>query len=130
MGTLPRLSSKPCSSRRGSGVCSRTSTSPWMERYWKRGRVLKSYQRKDAKNDVPHPGDATVAFHREKRSSQTHASKTDPEAKMARKGKGKEAKLSYNGNLVVENRNGLIVNTEAFEANGTAEGDAGVGLLG
>ena len=43
---------------------------------------------------------------------------------MARKGKGKEAKLSYNGNLLVENRHGLIVNTEVFEANGTAERDA------
>jgi hypothetical protein len=40
---------------------------------------------------------------------------------MARKGKGKEAKLSYNGNLLVENRHGLIVNSEVFEANGTAE---------
>jgi hypothetical protein len=50
------------------------------------------------------PGNATVDFHGEKRSNQTHASKTDPDAKMARKGKGKEAKLSYNGNLLVENR--------------------------
>src|SRR5581483_2797585 len=75
----------------------------------------KSYQRKDAKNDVPpdDPGNATVDFHGEKRSNQTHASKTDPDAKMARKGKGKEAKLSYNGNLLVENRHGLIVNTDA-----------------
>ena len=39
MGTLPKPSFKPCSSRHASGVCSRTSTSPWMERYWKRGRV-------------------------------------------------------------------------------------------
>ena len=79
----------------------------------------KSYQRKDAKNVVPpdDPGNATVDFHGEKQSNQTHASKTDPDAKMARKGKGKEAKLSYNGNLLVENRNGLIVNTEVFEAN-------------
>jgi hypothetical protein len=46
---------------------------------------------------------------------------------LARKGKGKEAKLSYNGNLLVENRNGLIVNTEVFEANGTAERDAALG---
>jgi len=45
--------------------------------------------------------------HGEKGSNQTHASKTDPDAKIARKGKGKEAKLSYNGNLLVENRNGL-----------------------
>jgi IS5 family transposase len=48
---------------------------------------------------------------------------------LARKGKGKEAKLSYNGNLLVENRHGLIVNTEVFEANGTAEGDAALVML-
>ena len=90
---------------------------------------VKSYQRKDAKNAVPpdDPGNATVDFHGEKRSNQTHASKTDPDAKMARK--GKEAKLSYNGNLLVENRNGLIVNTEVFEANGTAERDAALVML-
>ena len=72
---------------------------------------VKSYQRKDAKNAAPpdDPGNATVDFHGEKRSNRTHASKTDPDAKMARKGKGKEAKLSYNGNLLVENRHGLIV---------------------
>jgi hypothetical protein len=44
-----------------------------------------------------------VNFRGEKRSNETHASKTDPEAKMARKGEGKEAKLSYSGNLLVEN---------------------------
>jgi len=54
---------------------------------------------------------------------------TDPAAKLARKGKGKEAKLSYSGNLQVENRNGLIVNTEVFEANGTAERDAALVML-
>ena len=92
---------------------------------------VKSYQRKDAKNAVPpdDPGNATVDFHGEKRSNQTHASKTDPDAKMARKGKGKEAKLSYNGNLLVENRHGLIVNSEVFEANGTAERDAALVML-
>ena len=51
------------------------------------------------------------------------------DAKMARKGKDKEAKLSYNGNLLVENRNGLIINTEVFEANGTAERDAALVML-
>jgi transposase len=92
---------------------------------------VKSYQRKDGKNAVPpdDPGNATVDFHGETRSNDTHASKTDPEAKMARKGKGKEAKLSYNGNLLVENRNGLIVDTEVFEANGTAERDAALVML-
>jgi len=75
------------------------------------------------------PGNATVDFHGEKRSNQTHESKTDPDAKLARKGKGKEAKLSYNGNLLIENRNGLIVNTEVFQANGTAERDAALVML-
>jgi transposase len=92
---------------------------------------VKSYQRKDGKPMAPpdDPGNTTVDFHGEKRSNETHASKTDPNAKMARKGKGKEAKLSYNGNLLVENRNGLIVNTEVFEANGTAERDAALVML-
>ena len=92
---------------------------------------VKSYQRKDGKNAVPpdDPGNPTVDFHGEKRCNETHASKTDPDAKMARKGKGKEAKLSYNGNLLVENRHGLIVNTEVFEANGTAERDAALVML-
>src|SRR5271157_4486424 len=73
---------------------------------------VKSFQRKDGKNppSTDDPGNPTVNFHGEKRSDRTHASKTDPEAKMARKGEGKEAKLSYSGNLLVENRNGLIVN--------------------
>src|SRR5438477_1236069 len=72
---------------------------------------LKSFQRKDGKPPAPpdDPGNATIDFHGEKRSNQTHESKTDPDAKLARKGKGKEAKLSYNGNLLVENRHGLIV---------------------
>jgi hypothetical protein len=62
-------------------------------------------------------------------SNQTHESMTDPDAKMARKGKGKEAKLSYNRNLLVENRHGLIVNTQVFEANGTADRDAALVML-
>jgi hypothetical protein len=68
----------------------------------------------EANNTVPpdDPDNATVDFHGEKRSNQTHASKTDRDAKIARKGKDKEAKLSYNWNLLVENHHGLIVNTE------------------
>lgn len=92
---------------------------------------LKSFQRKDGK-EAPgpdDPGNPTVDFHGEKRSNQTHESKTDPDAKLARKGNGKEAKLSYNGNLLVENRNGLILHTELFEANGTAERDAALVML-
>jgi transposase len=91
---------------------------------------LKSFQRKDQKNTPPDdPGNPSVDFHGEKRSNQTHESTTDPDARLARKGNGKEAKLSYNGNLLTENRNGLIVNTEVFQANGTAERDAALVML-
>jgi IS5 family transposase len=70
-----------------------------------------------------------VDFHGEERSNQTHESKTDPDALLARKSKGKEAKLSYSGNLLVENRNGLIVSSLVWEATGTAERDAAMAML-
>jgi transposase len=92
---------------------------------------LKSFQAKDQKTATPpdDPGNPTVDFHGQKRSNETHESKTDPDAKLARKGPGKEAKLSYSGNLQVENRNGLIVNAELLEANGRAERDAALLML-
>ncbi len=91
---------------------------------------LKSFQRKDQKSQPPDdPGNPTVNFHGEKRSNETHESTTDPDALLARKGNGKEAKLNYNGNLMIENRNGLIVVTELFQANGTAERDAALVML-
>lgn len=91
---------------------------------------LKSFQRKDQEKQPPDdPGNPTVNFHGETRSNETHESTTDPDALLARKGGGKEAKLSYNANLVVENQNGLIVNTEVFQANGTAERDAALVML-
>jgi transposase len=91
---------------------------------------LKSFQRKDKKDAPPDdPGNPTVDFHGEKRSNDTHESTTDPDARLARKGNGKEAKLSYNGNLLTENRNGLIVTTEVFQANGTAERDAALVMM-
>jgi len=91
---------------------------------------LKSFQRKDGTNQPPDdPGNPTVNFHGEKRSNQTHESTTDPDALLARKGSGKEAKLSYNGNLLTENLNGLIVNTEVFPANGLAERAAAMAML-
>jgi len=65
---------------------------------------------------------------RGERSNETHASKTDRMRRWHAK-QGKEAKLSYNGNLLVENRHGLIVNTQVFEANGTAERDAALVML-
>ena len=92
---------------------------------------LKSFQPKDHRGaPLPDdPGNPTVDFHGQKRSNQTHESTTDPDAKLARKGAGKEAKLSYSGNLIVENRNGLIVNAELLEANGRAERDAALLML-
>ncbi len=65
-----------------------------------------------------------VDFHGEKRSNETHKSTTDPESRLFKKGKGKEAKLSYMGHVLMENRNGLVVDTELTLATGTAEREA------
>lgn len=90
----------------------------------------KSFQPKDKKQAPPDdPGNPTVNFRGERRSNETHASKTDPEALLARKGEGKESRLSYSGNLLVENCNGLIVDAEVFQANGTAERDAALAMM-
>jgi transposase len=90
----------------------------------------KSFQPKEGKPTPPDdPGNPTVNFRGQTRSNETHESKTDPEALLAKKGEGKESRLSYSGNLLVENRNGLIVNALAWEANGTAERDAALVML-
>jgi transposase len=78
----------------------------------------KSFQRKDG---GPEDGEN---FHGQKRSNQTHESKTDPDAKLYRKSSGSEARLSYLGHTLVENRSGLIVGTYLTEADGYAERDA------
>jgi IS5 family transposase len=70
------------------------------------------------------PGNPTVDFHGETRTNATHASTTDPDARMARKGAGKEAKLSYSGHVLMENRHGLVVDAVVNRATGTAERDA------
>jgi transposase len=92
---------------------------------------LKSFRPKERKQQSPpdDPGNPTVNFHGEKRSNQTHESTTDADSRLARKGNGKEAKLSYNGNLIIENRHGLIVNTEVLLATGTAERAAALSML-
>jgi len=85
----------------------------------------KSFQRKDQPTPPPDdPGNPTVDFHGEKRSNDTHESTTDPDARLARKSGGHEAKLAYCGNVMIENRNGLVVDTELLQCNGTAERDA------
>jgi len=70
-----------------------------------------------------------VDYRGEQRSNETHESKSDPQALLARKGAGKEAKLSYSGNLLVENRNGLIVSSRVWEATGIAERYAALEML-
>jgi transposase len=92
---------------------------------------LNSFRRKDGKDQPPAPGrNGTRNFHKEKRSNKTHVSTTDPDARLARKGPGKEAKLSYHGHLLMENRNGLIVDARLTRATGTAEPDAALVMLG
>jgi transposase len=87
---------------------------------------LKSFKKVDGEAGPPpdDPGNPTVDFHGEKRSNETHCSTTDPDALLARKGKGKEAKLSYAGHVLMENRNGLAVAAMVTQATGTAERDA------
>jgi transposase len=88
---------------------------------------LKSFQPKEEQGPKPptdDPGNPTVDFRGEKRSNETHESKTDPDARLARKGNGQEAKLAYCGNVMIENRHGLVVDVELLQANGTAERDA------
>jgi transposase len=84
---------------------------------------LKSFKKKDLDDKTPpdDPGNPTVDFHGEKRSNQTHESTTDPEAKLARKGSGKEAKLCYSAHALMENRNGLVVDLQIDVADGCAE---------
>jgi transposase len=92
---------------------------------------LKSFKNKDGGEGGPvdDPGNPTVDFHGEKRSNATHQSTTDPEALLARKGAGKEAKLSYTGNVLMDNRNGLVADVETMQADGTAERDAAVVMI-
>ena len=92
---------------------------------------LKSFKSKDSKQEAPpdDPGNPTVDFHGERRSNETHQSATDREALLARKGAGKEAKLSYSGNVLMENRNGLVVDAKVMQADGTAERDAATAMV-
>jgi len=70
-----------------------------------------------------------VDFHSEKRTNATHQSTTDPEARLARKGKGKEARLCLMGHVLMENRNGLVVDVETTQPSGTAEVEAALRML-
>ncbi|HSM92022.1 MAG TPA: IS5 family transposase [Anaeromyxobacteraceae bacterium] len=94
---------------------------------------LKSFRPKgeDPKDRPPpdDPGNPTVNFHGEKRSNETHASTTDPEARLARKGNNQPAKLSYLANALMENRNGLLVDLRVEPATGYGERVAALAML-
>jgi len=82
----------------------------------------KSFRPKDGSDPPPGPGrNGEQDFHGQKRSNDTHASTTDPDARLYRKGRGKEAKLCFMGHALMENRNGLIVDALATRASGHAE---------
>jgi transposase len=92
---------------------------------------LKSFKRKDEAPGPPDdPGNPTVNFHGERRRNATHASTTDPDARLARKGNAQEAKLCYTGHVLMENRNGLAVGGCVRPASGHAERAAALELLG
>lgn len=88
---------------------------------------LKSFRRKDAPRVPPSddPGNPSVDFHGERRSNATHASTTDPDSRLMRKG-GDAAKLAYVGSVLMENRHGLVVEAAAVIGSGTVERDTAI----
>ena len=90
----------------------------------------KSFKPKDGSGEPPGPGrNGERDFHGERRTNDSHASSTDPDARLYRKGRGKEAKLSFMGHALMENRNGLIVGAVATRASGHAERLAAIALI-
>jgi transposase len=90
---------------------------------------LKSFRPKDTPPPEGGGRNPEVDFHGEKRLNRTHASTTDPEARLFKKGKGKEARLCFMGHVLMENRHGLVVSPRLTAATGTAEREAAVGLV-
>ena len=93
---------------------------------------MKSFKPKDGWDEPPADGSGRnreTDFHGEKRSNDTHASTTDPEARLYRKGAGKEAKLCFMGHALMENRNGLVVNACLTPADGHAERMAALHMI-
>src|SRR5713226_8741666 len=88
----------------------------------------KSFRRKDGQGGTP-GGNREVNFPGEQRRNDTHQSTTDPEARLARKGAGKEAKLSYAGHVLMENRHGIAVNSQVTQADGRAEPQAALAMV-
>ncbi len=91
---------------------------------------MKSFRPKDGSGEPPDGGrNGERNFRREKRSNATHASTTDPDAKLYRKGDGQESRLCFMGHVLMENRNGLAVAGDVTQATGTAEREAALDLI-
>jgi transposase len=91
---------------------------------------MKSFRPKDGSGEPPAPGrNGERNFHGEKRSNETHASTTDPDARLYRKGPGQPAKLAYLGHVLMENRHALVVDTRLTLATGTAEREAALDMV-
>jgi transposase len=91
---------------------------------------MKSFRPKDGSGEPPTPGrNGERNFRREKRSNETHASTTDADARLYRKGDGQASRLCYMGHALMENRHGLAVGADVTHATGTAERDAGLALV-
>jgi transposase len=91
---------------------------------------MKSFRSKDGSGEPPSPGrNGERNFHNEKRSNDTHASTTDPDARLYRKADGRESRLCFMGHVLMENRNGLAVDAVLTRATGTAEREAALALL-
>ena len=91
---------------------------------------MKSFARKDGSDEPPGPGrNGERDFRSAKRSNETHASATDPDARLFRKSSGQESKLAYLGHALMENRNGLIVDAQMTHATGTAEREAALIMI-
>jgi transposase len=90
----------------------------------------KSFRQKGQPSEPPDdPGNPTVNFHGERRSNTTHQSTTDPDSRLFKKAKGHEAKLGYLGEVLMENRHGLVVDACVVPATGTGERDAAASLI-
>ena len=91
---------------------------------------VKSFRPKDGSGEPPGPGrNGERDFHGEKRSNQTHASTSDPEARLYRKGNGQPAKLAFMGHALMENRHALVLDVRLTAATGTAEREAAVAMV-
>ena len=117
--------------RRGAVGCSQPSDSRSTGTLLEAWASLKSYRPRDDQDPPPGGGrNREVDFRGQRRRSETHVSSTDPDARLYKKAPGQVAKLSYPGHVLTENRHGLVVDVELSEANGRAEREAALVMVG